>query len=83
MPKTLKPCLWLVENAGAKAKFKVRIARGPDGTKGFTAELQPGNRAAMLPPPPPEPETDAAELDERAGEEDESGQPLLGMLKWG
>ena len=59
----------------------MRIARGPDGTKGFTAELQPGNRAAMLPPPPPEPEVDEAELDERAGEEDVSGQLMLQMLK--
>ena len=68
-----KPCLWLVQNAGVKANFKVRIARGPDGTRGFTAELQPGNRAAMLPPPPPEPEVGEAELDERAGEENCSG----------
>lgn len=30
----------------------VRIARGPDGTRGFTAALQPGNRARLLPPPP-------------------------------
>lgn len=42
-------------SAKAKANQAVRIARGPDGTKGFTAALQPGGRAKLLPPPTPTP----------------------------
>ena len=47
-----------------KPSQAVRIARGPDGTRGFTAALQPGNRARLLPPsptpaePPAQPSTD-------------------------
>ena len=37
--------------AKARANQAVRIARGPDGTRGFTAALQPGGRARLLPPP--------------------------------
>ncbi|KAL3155007.1 hypothetical protein ABBQ38_011531 [Trebouxia sp. C0009 RCD-2024] len=48
-------------NAKAKANQAVRIARGPDGTRGFTAALQPGDRAKRLPPPTPtSPQTSAA-----------------------
>lgn len=44
--------------AKARANQAVRIARGPDGTRGFTAALQPGGRARLLPPPAPaNPET--------------------------
>lgn len=39
----------------AKANQAVRIARGPDGSRGFTAALQPGGRAKLLPPPAPTP----------------------------
>ncbi|KAL3144539.1 hypothetical protein ABBQ32_004270 [Trebouxia sp. C0010 RCD-2024] len=48
-------------SAKAKANQAVRIARGPDGTRGFTAALQPGGRAKLLPPPTPiPPQTSAA-----------------------
>jgi len=44
----------------ARANQAVRIARGSDGTRGFTAALQPGGRARLLPPPAPTPPETAA-----------------------
>ena len=52
--------------AKARAIQAVRIARGPDGTRGFTAALQPGGRARLLPPPAPV-NTDAASAPGSAG----------------
>lgn len=53
--------------AKAKANQAVRIARGPDGTRGFTAALQPGGRARLLPPPAPIPPETAAVAPGSAG----------------
>ena len=48
-------------SAKSKGNQAVRIARGPDGSRGFTAALQPGGRAKLLPPPvPTPPQTPAA-----------------------
>ncbi|KAL0042476.1 hypothetical protein WJX79_001033 [Trebouxia sp. C0005] len=44
----------------ARANQAVRIARGPDGTRGFSPALQPGGRARLLPPPAPTPPETAA-----------------------